>query len=61
MGKCRIIDNHLEQRAEFDFDEHVLFCDSCYHVFGYIRYENDGDTANDTPRFCPNCGRRCVS
>lgn len=49
------------ERADYECSEHIMHCSACNAEFGYVLYSEDrGVSMDDKPRFCPNCGARCV-
>ena len=56
---CHIEGPRVADTLEHDCPEFILYCDQCGHGFGYVNYNDEGKAwMNETPRFCPNCGRR---
>ena len=55
--KMDVLDTGNE--AAYEHREYIMHCESCHHEFGYVLYNEEGDTwQNEKPRFCPNCGRK---
>ena len=49
------------EQAEYECSEHIMHCLKCGAEFGYVLYSEDrGESMDDKPRFCPNCGARVV-
>lgn len=58
---CSITDLNSGEVADYECREHIKHCESCHHDFGYVLYNEDGDTwMDEQPRFCPNCGAKVV-
>ena len=49
------------EQADYECSEHIMHCSNCNAEFGYVLYSEDrGVNIDDKPRYCPNCGARCV-
>ena len=56
---CRVELIDTGNEAAYEHYEYIAHCHSCHHEFGYVLYNEDGDTWQDElPNFCPNCGAR---
>ena len=54
---CRVELIDTGNEASYEHYEYIAHCHSCHHEFGYVLYNEDGDTWQDElPNFCPNCG-----
>lgn len=57
-GECGMVMLDAGGKAFYEHREYIMHCVNCHHEFGYVQYDEDGDTwMNDKPRFCPNCGK----
>lgn len=58
---CRVELIDTGNEAAYEHYEYIAHCHSCHHEFGYVLYNEDGDTWQDElPNFCPNCGARVI-
>lgn len=58
---CQIEMIDTGNKAAYEHYEHIAHCHSCHHEFGYVLYNEDGDTWQDEkPNYCPNCGAKVV-
>lgn len=57
-GECEMDVLDTGNEAAYEHYEYIMHCANCHHEFGYVQYNEDGDTwMDDKPRFCPNCGK----
>ena len=58
---CEVTDIDTGNEAAYEHYEHIMHCKSCHHEYGYVQYNEDGDTwMDELPNFCPNCGAKVV-
>ena len=58
---CRVELIDTGNEAAYEHYEYIAHCHSCHHEFGYVLYDENGDTWQDElPNFCPNCGAKVV-
>lgn len=61
-GTCRIGMLDTGDTAAYEHYEHIMHCEECHHEFGYVLYNEDGDTwMDERPHYCPNCGREVTA
>jgi hypothetical protein len=60
-GTCRMGMLDTGNEAAYEHYEYIMHCEECHHEFGYVLYNEDGDTwMDERPRYCHNCGRKVV-
>ena len=58
-GTCEVEVIDTGNEAAYEHYEHIMHCKHCNHEYGYVQYDEDGNTwMDEPPKFCPNCGRR---
>lgn len=58
---CRMEMTDTGNEAAYEHREHIARCLSCGHEFGYVQFDEAGDTWQDElPRHCPSCGAKVV-
>jgi rubrerythrin len=61
-GTCEVEVIDTGNEAAYEHYEHIMHCKHCNHEYGYVQYDEDGDTwMDEPPKFCPNCGTKVVS
>ena len=57
-GECEMDVLDTGNEAAYEHYEYIMHCANCHHEFGYVQYNEDGDTWQDEkPAFCPKCGK----
>ena len=57
-GECEMDVLDTGNEAAYEHYEYIMHCKSCHQEFGYVQYNEDGDTWQDEkPAFCPKCGK----
>lgn len=60
-GECTMEMLFAEDMLEHECREYIMHCESCHHDFGYVLYNEDGNTwMNEFPEYCPSCGARVM-
>lgn len=59
VGTCNVEIIDTGNEAAYEHYEHIMHCQHCHHEYGYVQYNEDGDTwMDEPPKHCPNCGKR---
>ena len=60
-GTCEMNVRDTGNEAAYEHYEYIMHCEHCGHEFGYVQYNEDGDTwMDEKPSYCPACGRKVV-
>jgi len=61
-GTCEVEVIDTGNEAAYEHYEYIMHCKHCNHEYGYVQYDEDGDTwMDEPPNFCPNCGAKALS
>lgn len=56
---CKVDVLDTGNEAAYEHYEYIMHCRSCNHEYGYVQYNEDGDTWQDEkPNYCPHCGAK---
>lgn len=61
-GECEMDVLDTGNEAAYEHYEYIMHCANCHHEFGYVQYNEDGDTWQDEkPNYCPHFGLKVVN